>query len=427
MLCIGSPLMVWATSHIERRVLLAGALIAVGLGQLASAVAPSYPLLLALRVLSMAFAALVTPQAASTVALLVPERERAAAIVFVFLGFSLAIAGGLPLVTFISTHAGWHLTFLAIGAAMIANGVLILVVLPGRLHAAAISLQSWAQLLRSRRVLTLLLLTATHVTAQFTVFTYLAPLLIRLAQAGSGAIGLFFLIFGVTGFLGSLIATRLVVTLKPYRRHSRGHGHGACLLGPRLCLDQLHAAGAARHLRAGPRQRLGLAQYVLGLYRPGHRLGARRCAAYGGATARARLCRGDRDGGGVRASHAHARSAGPAGGLLIHFTEMCLGSMAQTVVKPRAKPKLKTARPKLYKVILLNDDYTPREFVVQVLKAVFRMNESQAYRVMMTAHQKGACVIAVYTRDVAETKAKEATELGKENGYPLFFTTEPEE
>ena len=48
-------------------------------------------------------------------------------------------------------------------------------------------------------------------------------------------------------------------------------------------------------------------------------------------------------------------------------------------------------------------------------------------RFMMTAHQRGACVIAVYTRDVAETKAKEATELGKSKGYPLFFTTEPEE
>jgi ATP-dependent Clp protease adaptor protein ClpS len=76
---------------------------------------------------------------------------------------------------------------------------------------------------------------------------------------------------------------------------------------------------------------------------------------------------------------------------------------------------------------LLNDDYTPREFVVQVLKAVFRMNEDQAHGVMMTAHRRGACVIAVYARDVAETKAKEATDLGKSKGYPLYFTTEPEE
>jgi ATP-dependent Clp protease adaptor protein ClpS len=99
----------------------------------------------------------------------------------------------------------------------------------------------------------------------------------------------------------------------------------------------------------------------------------------------------------------------------------------KTIVKPSSKVKPKVARPPLYKVILLNDDFTPREFVVKVLESVFRMSESQAHSVMMTAHRRGACVIAVYTRDVAETKAKEATELGKAQGYPLFFTTEPEE
>ncbi|HZL30146.1 MAG TPA: ATP-dependent Clp protease adapter ClpS [Pseudolabrys sp.] len=105
--------------------------------------------------------------------------------------------------------------------------------------------------------------------------------------------------------------------------------------------------------------------------------------------------------------------------------------MSPTTVKPRTTAKTKTAtktqRPPLWKVILLNDDFTPREFVVEVLKAVFRLNESQSYRVMITAHQKGACVIAVYAKDVAETKAKEATELGKTNGFPLYFTTEKEE
>ncbi len=98
----------------------------------------------------------------------------------------------------------------------------------------------------------------------------------------------------------------------------------------------------------------------------------------------------------------------------------------QTSTKPRTKTKTVTQRPPLWKVILLNDDYTPREFVVQVLKAVFRMGAERAYQVMVTAHRKGACVIAVYTRDVAETKAKEATDLGKQKGYPLYFTTEKE-
>jgi ATP-dependent Clp protease adaptor protein ClpS len=101
--------------------------------------------------------------------------------------------------------------------------------------------------------------------------------------------------------------------------------------------------------------------------------------------------------------------------------------MSQTVTTPRVKIEPKTERPRLYKVILLNDDYTPREFVVTVLKAVFRMSEDQAFKVMMTAHRRGACVVAVYTRDVAETKATEGTDRGREKGYPLMFTTEPEE
>ena len=68
-----------------------------------------------------------------------------------------------------------------------------------------------------------------------------------------------------------------------------------------------------------------------------------------------------------------------------------------------------------------------RDPVVQVLKAVFRLNESQSYRVMMTAHQKGVCVVATYTRDIAESKATEATDMGRSNGFPLAFSTEPEE
>jgi ATP-dependent Clp protease adaptor protein ClpS len=101
--------------------------------------------------------------------------------------------------------------------------------------------------------------------------------------------------------------------------------------------------------------------------------------------------------------------------------------MTETTAKPRIKVLPKTERPALHKVILINDDYTPREFVVLVLKAEFRMSADQAYRVMMTAHRKGACVVAVYARDVAETKAARATEAGRSEGYPLMFTTEPEE
>jgi ATP-dependent Clp protease adaptor protein ClpS len=102
-------------------------------------------------------------------------------------------------------------------------------------------------------------------------------------------------------------------------------------------------------------------------------------------------------------------------------------SMSDITTKPRTKVRVKTERPKLHKVILVNDDYTPREFVVTILKAEFRMNEDQAYQVMITAHKRGVCVVAVYARDVAETKATRATDAGRAKGYPLMFTTEPEE
>ena len=101
--------------------------------------------------------------------------------------------------------------------------------------------------------------------------------------------------------------------------------------------------------------------------------------------------------------------------------------MSKTIVKPRTEVRTKTQRPPLYKVILLNDDYTPREFVVTILKAEFRMTEDQAHKVMITAHRRGVCVVAVFTKDVAETKATRATDAGRAKGYPLLFTTEPEE
>ena len=101
--------------------------------------------------------------------------------------------------------------------------------------------------------------------------------------------------------------------------------------------------------------------------------------------------------------------------------------MNDIITKPNTKDEIKAERPRLHKVILVNDDYTPREFVVTVLKAEFRMSEDQAMRVMITAHRRGACVVAVYTKDVAETKATNATDAGRKYGYPLLFTTEPEQ
>lgn len=101
--------------------------------------------------------------------------------------------------------------------------------------------------------------------------------------------------------------------------------------------------------------------------------------------------------------------------------------MADTVTTPKTTTRKQVARPPLFKVILVNDDFTPRDFVVRILKSEFRMGESEASKVMLTAHMKGSCVVAVFTREIAETKATRATEFARDQGFPLLFTTEPEE
>lgn len=87
-----------------------------------------------------------------------------------------------------------------------------------------------------------------------------------------------------------------------------------------------------------------------------------------------------------------------------------------------SKPELKN--PPLYKVILLNDDYTPMEFVVEVLEVFFRMNREQATHVMLTVHTQGKGICGIYTRDIAETKAGAVNRYSRENQHPLLCEIE---
>ena len=82
------------------------------------------------------------------------------------------------------------------------------------------------------------------------------------------------------------------------------------------------------------------------------------------------------------------------------------------------QPELKVERPKLHKVILVNDDFTPREFVTLVLKAEFRLNEAKARQIMMTAHKRGVCVVSVFTREIAEEKATAGTDAARRSSPP---------
>jgi ATP-dependent Clp protease adaptor protein ClpS len=90
------------------------------------------------------------------------------------------------------------------------------------------------------------------------------------------------------------------------------------------------------------------------------------------------------------------------------------------------KPKPKTKRPSLYKVLMLNDDYTPMEFVVYVLQRFFNMDQGRAVDIMLTVHNKGVAVVGVYPFEIAETKVTQVMDCARSNQHPLQCTMEKE-
>jgi predicted MFS family arabinose efflux permease len=209
-LCVGSPVTAWLTSRIERRALLMATIGVLAAGNLASALAPDYASLLAIRLVMLAIGALYTPQAAGTAALIVPPEKRGGAIAYIFLGWSLAAAVGLPAVTFIASRYGWQAVYGAIGAIGCASFLLLAWRLPRGLVGAPVDLKTWAAIGRNPMILLLLLITTLQMSGQFVVFTYMGPLLARLTGAGPDPIALVFACYGACGVIGTAIASRIV-------------------------------------------------------------------------------------------------------------------------------------------------------------------------------------------------------------------------
>lgn len=95
-----------------------------------------------------------------------------------------------------------------------------------------------------------------------------------------------------------------------------------------------------------------------------------------------------------------------------------------TVLKP--KTQTKTEKPPLYKILLLNDDYTPMEFVVYVLERFFGMNNSKAGEIMLAVHKNGLAVVGVFAFEIAETKVAQVMDCASQNQHPLQCTMEKE-
>jgi len=217
MLCVGSPLTAWLTSRIERRTLLTATLAVLTLGNFASAFAPDYASLLIIRLIMLAVGALYTPQAAGTAALIVSPEKRGGTIAYVFLGWSLAAAVGLPLITFITSRYGWRAAYGGIGMIGFVSLLLLAWRLPAGLIGARVDLKTWIDVGGNRAIIVLLLITTLLMSGQFAVFTFMGPLLAKLTGVGPDAVGLVFAIYGLCGFIGIAIVTRIVDSWGAYK------------------------------------------------------------------------------------------------------------------------------------------------------------------------------------------------------------------
>ncbi|MCL6269890.1 ATP-dependent Clp protease adapter ClpS [Sansalvadorimonas sp. 2012CJ34-2] len=101
-----------------------------------------------------------------------------------------------------------------------------------------------------------------------------------------------------------------------------------------------------------------------------------------------------------------------------HQTESDDGDAAVATAKPKLQP------PPMYKVILINDDYTPMDFVVEILEQFFRMSRERATQVMLRVHTEGSAVCGIYTRDIAETRAEQVNQYAREHQHPLMCKTQ---
>ncbi|HQX84614.1 MAG TPA: MFS transporter [Aestuariivirga sp.] len=207
---VGAPVLAGLTSRFDRRVLLAvsAAIFAVGHGL--AALAPEFWSLLVIRTVTMVAAALFTPQAAATIGLLVPPQRRSEAIAFIFIGWSLASVVGIPLGSILGTAFGWRATFLVMAVLAAVSCVGVMLSLKPGLRVQPLQFSSWVAVFKNPALLCILLVTLLSMSGQFTVVSYLAPILREAFAATPNNIALMFGIFGVAGVLGNYLATKAI-------------------------------------------------------------------------------------------------------------------------------------------------------------------------------------------------------------------------
>lgn len=209
-LFLGAPLAATFTSKIPRHRLLVGSLVASSAGHLLCALAPNYAVLLPLRMLAVLGAAVFTPQAAATVGLLVPANKRNGAIVTIFLGWSVASVAGMPMGSLVGGLFGWRAGFLLVGILSAIAAVWVARVTPKGLFVPSVSPAIWIKLLTNPPLRGVLGVTMLVAAGQFTVQSYMAPLLHDSVGATPGMLSAFFLLFGTCAVIGNMLVTRYI-------------------------------------------------------------------------------------------------------------------------------------------------------------------------------------------------------------------------
>jgi predicted MFS family arabinose efflux permease len=207
---VGAPLFATLVAGWDRRRLLAWSLVWYGLLHAACALAPSYGLLLPLRVLAVISPAVFTPQAAASVGLLVPDHQRGRAITFVFLGWSVASVMGMPLAAWIGGEAGWRWAFGLVALMSLASGAWVWREMPDGIRPAALSRDGWGRTLGSATLMMTVGVTLLFAFGQFTLFSYFAPYFAQTLGLGGAGLSLLFLWFGAFGLLGNVAVTRRI-------------------------------------------------------------------------------------------------------------------------------------------------------------------------------------------------------------------------
>lgn len=207
---IGAPMIAAFTSRIDRRAILLAALAIYVAAHAGSALVADFDMLLAARVAIGVAAAIFTPQAAATIGALLPPEKRSAAITMIFIGWSLATVGGMPLGGFIAHAFGWRAAFaiVAILSALAFAGVAL--TLPKGVRIPRLNSQSWIRVIQSPALMLVLLVTILNGTGQFTFFTYMTPSLEASLSAGATIMTLVLAWYGVSATLGNVIATRAI-------------------------------------------------------------------------------------------------------------------------------------------------------------------------------------------------------------------------